>query len=66
MHNKALIFAKTHHNLTLEYIPKKTFIPSPELKTFALKVKMFIQYMESLINAQQNNIWGRSYKELLS
>lgn len=49
MHNKALIFAKTHCNLTIEYIPKKMIIPSPELKTFALKVKMFIQYMESLM-----------------
>lgn len=33
--NKALMFAKTYHNLKLEYIPKKSFISSAELKTFA-------------------------------
>lgn len=65
--NKALIFAKTYHNITLGYIPLKFFIPISRTSNFSWKSKVFFQRMESLtMPSRIMSIKGRRYAKLLS
>lgn len=65
--NKALIFAKTYHDITLGYILPKFFIPVSRTSNFCWKSEVLFQHMDSLsMPSRIMSIKGRRYAKLLS